>query len=187
MNIYRFDEQKMEWQLIQLNECSILGLDKRGKLHIGESAKMPLAWLSSYADGYGKVRWAIIPTPESPFRLNGLPMFSLHVLSERDELSYDGQRLYFTYEQPPAVVTCAPQEGDPPIFCPRCKDVVEGPAVKCPGSCGLWYHERAGRNCWSYDEKCSVCGRPTAEGLTWKPAPILPKVKWRNRRHEQTT
>lgn len=184
MNIYNYNKKKCEWQLILLTESTNIGIDQRGELIIGATVKTNLAYLMHYKDTNGKLRSVIMPYPGTNWKLNGMRPFSLHVLQDRDELSFNGQKLYFTYEQPAQVVTFEARKGDPPIFCPRCKDIVSGKAVKCPGSCGLWYHQSEERRCWTYDPKCIVCGHPTCAGLSWKPAPVPQKVKWRKRRHE---
>ncbi|MFQ6113212.1 MAG: hypothetical protein ACE5NG_03880 [bacterium] len=183
MNIYKYNQKQNDWQLIPVSKSREIGLDKQGEFTVGSTVQKPVASLMAYKDSHGKHRCAIIPYPDSDWKLNGLCPFSLHVLQDRDELSYNGQKLYFTYEQPAKVKTYKAKKEKPPIFCPRCKDTVAGPAVRCPGSCGLWYHQSQERECWTYDSKCIVCGHPTSEGLCWKPAPVPQKIKWRNRRH----
>jgi len=169
MNFYQYNQEKVEWQLMPLSESSKLGLDKDGRLKVGSGIQTTFGQIIRY-DTNGKVRWALIPIPTKRLKINGSPAFSLTILSDKDEICHQGQKMYFTQEQPARVVDFLPEKGQAVIFCPRCKLVISGgKAVLCP-KCRLWYHEQDERKCWSYDARC-VCGHPTARGLSWKPAP----------------
>jgi len=190
MNVYQFDREKSDWQLLSLSgSTEKLGLDNQGRFTVGPSVDKILAQLLPFNDSYGRQRWAMIPagTKIDTLHLNGMIPFALHILQDRDELSTGGQRLYFTTGQPAEIEVFEPLPDQPSLSCPRCKDSIEAgnEVVKCPG-CGLWYHESAKLelNCWSYDAQC-VCGYPTKNDGAWKPSPLHPKIKLRVRRNEQ--
>ena len=63
-------------------------------------------------------------------------------------------------------------EEDATGCCPRCKQGLTAgqPAVKCPG-CGVWHHQSDELPCWTYAERCAICGGSTAldAGFSWTP------------------
>ena len=116
--------------------------------------------------------WALIDPGGSGFRVNSRALSAgLCVLADRDEIQDgDGIQYFFTTESPAAV-----QEfptSDHPVFCGRCRlqIVASAKAVRCPG-CGIWYDESADLPCWTYSDKCTFCGHPTAldSGFSWTP------------------
>lgn len=170
-----------------MGDATEIGLNKKAELTIGAALVTRLAYLLPYRDLYDKRRCAVIPYPSSALKINGMQAFSLQILQDKDEISFNGEQIYFTYETRAQVVVFEPRDGEAAIFCARCKGIVQGEAVKCPGSCGLWYHESAkGRQqCWSYDAKCIACGHPTGRGLSWKPSPGTPSSRVRGERRVQ--
>jgi len=181
LNSYEYDHKKNDWQLLPLEENCAVGLNNSGSLTVGSSAKKIFAYLISGKRMKDRQMLSMLTTKKADtlFKLNGISPFSLSVIRDRDEISYNGQRLYFTEEQ---VAKIELKQDDSVIFCPRCKDIIKPKTevVRCPG-CGLLYHESQKSNCWSYDTQC-ICGHATKFELSWKPPTIAPEINWRNRR-----
>lgn len=183
MNFYTYDHKKNDWQFLSLEENCVVGLNNLGSLTVGSSAKKVFAYLVLSKGMNDKQTLSMLTTKNmnAMFKLNGVSPFSLSVIRDKDEISYDGQRLYFTEEQ---VAKIEVKQDDSVIFCPRCKDVIKPntEVVRCPG-CGLLYHEsqKEDKNCWSYDSRC-ICGHTTKFELSWKPPIVVPRTNWRNRR-----
>ena len=106
---------------------------------------------------------------DGPVTINGVAALSFRILEDRDEIRVGDEILYFSTEGPAEVVPFPDQEAQ--VLCGRCKGEMRGgeAPVRCPG-CGAWHHETAKLSCWTYDETCSSCGRPTA-GFSWQPEP----------------
>jgi hypothetical protein len=131
--------------------------------------------LKRFKNSAGADEWLLI-TPPGVVRVNGvLDRVGLRLLQDKDEVHIRGfHPLYFSTERLPQVETFPGAEH--PVHCPRCREVVEpgSAAVCCPGpACRTWYHQRSDRECWTYSDKCSLCGQPTAlnVGYRWVPAP----------------
>jgi hypothetical protein len=184
LNLYEYKNKKNDWQLQSLEENGVVGLNNSDLLTVGPSAKKVFAYLissRSIINDKQMLSMLTIKNTDTLFKLNGITPFSLSVIRDRDEISYNGQRLYFIEEQ---VAKIELKKDDSVVFCPRCKDVIKPntEVVRCPG-CGLLYHEseKEGKNCWSYDAHC-ICGHNTKFELSWKPPTIAPRINWRNRR-----
>jgi hypothetical protein len=183
LNLYAYDQNKNDWQLLPLEENCAVGLNDSGSLTVGSSAKKVFAYLVSSKGTTDRQMLSMLTTKntDTMFKLNGIPPFSLSVIRDKDEISYNGQRLYFTEEQ---VAKIELKQDDSVIFCPRCKDVIKQKTevVRCPG-CGLLYHEseEEDKKCWSYDTRC-ICSHTTKFELIWKPPTIAPRINWRKRR-----
>jgi hypothetical protein len=106
--------------------------------------------------------FALVVRPAHAARVNGVVLQNgMRMLRDRDSIQLgDRSPVYFSSEQQPTVEPLP--ESDQPLFCPRCKAVIEtgSPAVRCV-SCGSWYHQTDDFPCWTYSESC-VCGHPTA-------------------------
>ncbi|KYK22071.1 hypothetical protein AYK24_02780 [Thermoplasmatales archaeon SG8-52-4] len=183
MNLYAYEHKKNDWQLLLLQNNCVVGLNKTGSLTVGSSVRKIFAYLVSPRGMNDSqiLSMLTINNTDTIFKLNGISPFSLSVIRDKDEISYNGQRLYFTEEQ---VAKIELKQNDTVIFCPRCKDLIKKmtEVVRCP-ACGLLYHEsqKEAKNCWSYDSRC-ICGHPTKFELSWKPPTIGPRINWRNRR-----
>lgn len=183
MNLYAYDYEKNDWQLLSLEKNCVVGLNNSGLLTVSSSAKKILAHLISCKGFNDKQMLSMLTAKntDATIKLNGITPFSVSVIRDKDEISYNGQRLYFTEEQ---VAKIELKQDESVIFCPRCKDVIEPntEVVRCPG-CGLLYHEseKEGKNCWSYDSRC-ICGHSTKFELSWKPLTIALRINWKNRR-----
>src|SRR5690349_10498961 len=106
--------------------------------------------------------WALILAPESRVLVNGRAVLAgLVVLGERDEIRIGGTQLFFSMETLAVLDEFPPQERT--VFCGRCRQpiIAGSPAVRCPG-CNVWYNQSADLPCWTYTDKCSFCGHPTA-------------------------
>ncbi|MHA2327178.1 MAG: hypothetical protein ACXACR_01545 [Candidatus Hodarchaeales archaeon] len=183
MNLYAYDHKKNDWQLLLVNDNCVVGLNNIGSLTVGSSVKKIFAYLVSCKGMNDRqiLSMLTIKNADTLFKLNGFSPFSISVIRDKDEISYNGQRLYFIEEQ---IAEIELKQGDSVIFCARCKDIIEPKTevVRCPG-CGLLYHEsqKEGKNCWSYDSRC-ICGHTTQFELSWKPPIIAPRKNWRDRR-----
>lgn len=137
----------------------------------GNAAMRPGAARLIRADAGGASVWALIVSAGSGIRVNscGVPA-GLRVLADRDEIRVGAEASYFSSETLAAV---EPFPGaDRPTYCGRCRQPIEvgSPAVRCAG-CGIWYHQGADLPCYTYAEKCTFCGHPTAldSGFAWVP------------------
>lgn len=131
-----------------------------------EGEAIELAGLRLTATGKG---WLLLAEPEVRVRINGVKIPGLvRVLTDQDEISIGGGRMYFSSERLAAAV---PHHGAS-VVCPRCKQAVkEGDlSVKCPG-CGAVHHQSEDFPCWTYADTCTLCPRPTALdcGYQWTP------------------
>jgi len=119
--------------------------------------------------GQGDTEAWLLVGPETS-RVNGLPLLAgIRILQDRDELLLGGRRAFFSGERL-AVVEPFPG-ADRPIFCPRCKQVLQphSPAVQCP-QCRVWHHSGE-LQCWAYTNRCALCDQPTdlSAGFRWTP------------------
>jgi hypothetical protein len=125
------------------------------------------------AEGAGpSPTWALLAGPSATLRVNGQPLvLGIRVLRDRDEISFDGHRGFFSTEELAQIV---PFPGLPqPAFCPRCKQKMETGdlAVVCP-HCRAWHHQSEKYPCWTYGGTCALCQvQSTAldAGYTWTP------------------
>ncbi len=136
----------------------------------------------------GVPQWVLLCGADAQVRHNGVEMLlGLALLRDRDEVVLQrdylqgaddcrvevSNRFYFSTEQL-AEVVAAPAGLS--TKCPRCKMVLATGdlAVRCP-SCGAWHHQREGRPCWTYTDRCAVCHRQETalDGqLPWTPAEL---------------
>ncbi|MGD0293340.1 MAG: hypothetical protein ABSB30_05755 [Terracidiphilus sp.] len=124
-------------------------------------------------DKSGMPAWALIASHNAGVRVNSRGVTAgLCVLSDRDEIRIGNGSQYFFSTETPATVVPFPG-ADRTVYCGRCREPIEAgaPAVRCPNpSCGIWYNESAELPCWTYSDKCSFCGYPTADaGFSWTP------------------
>ncbi len=121
------------------------------------------------ADADGSRVWALVASRNSDVRVNGRTVLGgLCLLADRDEIRTDGGVQYsFSTE----TVAEFPSS-DRPVFCGRCRQQIDvgSPAVCCPG-CGVWYNQSTDLPCFTYANKCTFCGHPTAldAGFSWIP------------------
>lgn len=118
--------------------------------------------------------WLLLPR-DAQTRVNGSAVpATIRLLRDRDEISgVSTEPAYFSTERLAEIVPM-PDLGRA-VVCPRCRTAIEPaqPAVECPG-CGLFHHETAEKNCWSYAPACGSCPRPTGEvGYQWTPEGLL--------------
>ncbi|MGD0736454.1 MAG: hypothetical protein ABR976_14970 [Terracidiphilus sp.] len=123
------------------------------------------------ADAAGLQAWALIASPDSGVRVNSRVVpAGLCVLADRDEIRV-GNDIHFFSTETLAAVEEFP-EAKRAAFCGRCRQQIESGslAVCCP-TCGVWYNQSADLPCWTYSEKCTFCGHPTAldSGFAWTP------------------
>lgn len=115
--------------------------------------------------------WAVLCGEDAELWVNGgWVRIGLRMLRHMDEVRLGGGApFYFSTERIAEVERYA--RDDAPR-CPRCSHAIEkGEAsVRCP-SCGVVFHQRDKRPCWTYAETCALCDQPTAldAGLRWSP------------------
>jgi hypothetical protein len=90
---------------------------------------------------------------------------------DRDEILLHGVgRCYFSTETLARIEPLSEESATG--CCPRCKQGMTAgePAVRCPG-CGVWHHQSDELPCWTYAERCAICGGSTAldAGFSWTP------------------
>ena len=126
-------------------------------------------------DARDRSSWFLIAPPQEPIAINGFPLLGgLHLMDDRDELRVpNGASLCFSTEMPARVIPLPVKHQ--PMSCPRCRQRIEpeSAAVRCP-QCGIWHHQRAGLECWTYAPTCALCPQPTALdfGFRWTPAEL---------------
>ncbi|MGA7342134.1 MAG: hypothetical protein WBE72_03280 [Terracidiphilus sp.] len=123
------------------------------------------------AEALGTGVWALIARPDSDVRVNSRAVpAGLCVLTDRDEIRVGGEVQYFSTETLAAVEAFPGSERA--MFCGRCRQQIEAgsQAVHCP-NCGVWYNQSGDLPCWTYSDKCTFCGHPTAldAGFAWTP------------------
>jgi hypothetical protein len=95
----------------------------------------------------------------------------LAVVRDRDEFFVAGGGSRFFSTETLARVEAFPGSAHP-LFCPRCKQLVESqaPAVRCP-QCRVWHHQAEELSCWTYAPTCGACPQLTdlAAGFQWTP------------------
>lgn len=133
------------------------------------------------AEVEGRGNWLVLSRPSIRLMINGrFTPGGIRVLRDRDEVVFEGARLYFSAEER-AIIVPFPAAADAgpgrETRCARCKDPIRGdsPAVKCP-YCSAWHHqdEGADRPCWTYAATCANC-RQTAgfqQEYQWTPATL---------------
>lgn len=175
MLVYILDKKKKIWCGFTIKNTINIGLKSKNEFSINVGKQRELGQFIQVSDSYKKQKTVLLLKQNCGIKLNGMLPFSLTVLRHKDELSYQGQKIYFSTEHPIQVVKFD-KKRDGKVNCPRCKDKIEGESVQCP-RCKLWFHESEGdRQCWSYDKKC-LCGYPTDAKTVWKPNPVKLKPK----------
>jgi hypothetical protein len=123
------------------------------------------------ANPEGRAAWTMIASSGADVRVNSRTVpAGLRVLADRDEIRVGNDVLYFSTERL-AAIEAFPVAGRV-VFCGRCRQQIDpgSPAVCCP-SCGIWYNQSPDLPCWTYSDKCTFCGHPTAldAGFAWTP------------------
>jgi hypothetical protein len=120
----------------------------------------------------GADAWVLLAGRATDVRVNGADLvLGIRALRDKDEVSVDGHRLFFSTEQL-ACVTPFPGS-EQPAFCPRCKQRLERAdlAVKCP-RCHAWHHQCQKFSCWTYESTCALCQHQLTAldaGYSWTP------------------
>jgi len=120
----------------------------------------------------GSSGWLLVTTKGCRARVSGKSVATgIRRLVDRDEILLHGLgRCYFSTETLARIEPLS--EEDATGCCPRCKQGLTAgqPAVKCPG-CGVWHHQSDELPCWTYAERCAICGGSTAldSGFSWTP------------------
>ena len=120
----------------------------------------------------GTPGWLLVTTKGCRARVSGKSVATgIRRLMDRDEILLHGVgRCYFSTESLARVDTLSEETATG--CCPRCKQGMTAgqPAVKCP-SCGVWHHQSEELPCWTYPERCAICGASTAldAGFSWTP------------------
>lgn len=120
--------------------------------------------------------WTLLAGQNAAVRLNGDPLLlGMAVLRDRDALLVPapeggGQRFFFSTEK---LAQVQPFPKSSAACCPRCKQNIDpdSPAVQCP-LCGVWHHQRPGKECWCYAERCGACQKQLTSldaGYRWTP------------------
>ena len=125
----------------------------------------------------GDVNWFILSASPRGVAVNGIPLLTgVHFLCDGDEIRVEGRGTYYFSAEREA----RPQEfraDEHPsgsVHCPRCqRPIANGETcVRCP-RCGVLYHHLPddGYPCWTYADRCSICGNATeiGGGPEWTP------------------
>jgi hypothetical protein len=199
MVLWVLDEQGV-WVPVELKgatqQVGIAGIT----VEVSSDIVTPVALLYPWRDRHGTTRYVLFPArAQHPAKIsvNGYPLLDLMVLGDQAAITFTtaGQRCrtYFSTEARPQTVSYQPAQpgatSPQPVVCMRCKGKIEpGHAVVQCSRCSLWYHQMEGRPCWTYDQRCAGCQRPTTMEYAWAPAPVRHGTKAsRNRESVGTT
>ena len=166
------------WRATSLSRESCALTLASGGLRLGAPARGPalatsvVSILAAALPGARPV-WTLLAGPQCMVRINAQPLgLGIRVLRDRDEISFAGQRCFFSTEEFARIV---PFSGlaQPAAHCPRCKQRMEPgePAVACP-HCRAWHHQSEKYPCWTYATTCALCQiQSTAldAGYSWTP------------------
>jgi hypothetical protein len=117
------------------------------------------------------MHWVLLSPMASEVSINGWRMQSgIRALRDRDEIRLGAARFFYSSERLAHVEPLPPM--DRPVMCARCKQVIATgtPAVQCP-QFGIWTHQSAEYECWTYAPTCPLCSQVTAldAGYAWTP------------------
>jgi hypothetical protein len=170
-------DEGLAWATIPLeDEAFALTGDATAPLRLRKRSPGSERVLVLRASANGKEQWVLVSAGKShEIRINGTPLLAgMRVLRNRDEILFNGERMFFSTERLARVVPF-PGAGKP-VFCARCKtEIAEGsPAVRCPNpKCGVWHHQAPEHElpCWTYNDVCAMCDQPTDldVGFRWSP------------------
>jgi hypothetical protein len=116
--------------------------------------------------------WLLVTTKGCRARVSGKSVATgIRRLVDRDEILLHGVgRCYFSTETLARIEPLSEESATG--CCPRCKQGMTAgeAAVRCPG-CGVWHHQSDELPCWTYAERCAICGGSTAldAGFSWTP------------------
>jgi len=167
-------EESTHWRVFPLNPAATIAV-----------SVMPPREVEAPAEGVVLLRagvaapgaWVMIADRSHEIRINGLFLpTGIRRLFDRDEIRVDRMAPMFFSTEELAAITEFPG-AERKIFCPRCKqEIARGDAaVKCPSvHCGVWYHQSPELSCWTYSDKCALCGQATSleAGYAWCPGEI---------------
>jgi hypothetical protein len=164
--IWTHCEQNRCWQPFPLNG-EIVGItgDPREPVVRGKAGAVIIV-----PGPLGGAAWALLCSPGVEVFVNGDPVvLGIRMLMDRDSIRLrGGECVFFSTESLARIV---PYSGARAIPCARCKtDIAPGTlAVRC--QCGAWHHQEGALACFTYDQKCANCDRPTAMngGYLWSP------------------
>ncbi len=163
------------WKLVAIGDSPVRLASPSGDSSEGARGGIApaLATAVSFLEN-GRRRLALVLPPGAAAAINGQPSLAVTVLADRDEITVEKNRVYFSAHSPtePEIFV---QKGWQ-VCCPRCASELQpgDTVVGCP-ACLALHHEgpvaggrQEDRRCWSYDPKCASCGR-LREQLTWSP------------------
>jgi hypothetical protein len=112
----------------------------------------------------GRVAWVLLVADTGKVRVNGRSVPTrIRVLRDQDEIRVGAERFFFSAEERAQV--CGFSGDGQSASCPRCKQPLHRGdlSVRCPGTrCGVSYHQSEVLPCWTYADRCALCGYPTA-------------------------
>jgi hypothetical protein len=163
-----------DWNVLSLNGADVdltalLSGEKPRPENGAEAAPRALLLREPSAGSSG---WLLVTTKGCRARVSGMSVATgIRRLSDRDEILLHGLgRCYFSTETLARIEPLSEEAATG--CCPRCKQgmTVGQPAVRCPG-CGVWHHQSNELPCWTYAERCAICGGSTAldAGFSWTP------------------
>ncbi|MFH1681958.1 MAG: hypothetical protein ABIH26_15120, partial [Candidatus Eisenbacteria bacterium] len=149
------------------------GLTACGTVLTSGDSGGPATWL-------GEEVWLLLSARRAGVLVNGLPLLAgIRLLDDRDEIRVSGSGTYYFSSE--RAVRPETFRSDPDasgfVRCPRClRGIREGDLyVRCP-RCGVLHHHlpEDGYPCWTYTDRCAVCGRSTAltDEPEWSPDEI---------------
>jgi hypothetical protein len=118
--------------------------------------------------------WVLVGPP-AVCRINGERVATgMKRLEHKDEIVIGASQTTLLYSSEAIATITAHVSGSDPAVCPRCRLPIDdgAPVVACP-SCRVAHHqdETNALPCWTYSDKCAICGHSTAlnTGYTWPP------------------
>jgi len=179
-------DNTVDWLMVVLNEAKGIGLvDTVPECRAVDDPENCLQLIPTFDDSKSAC-FLIVRGGGALVYRNGLPLLSMTVLHDRDEISFGPlpeNRFYYSSENPGQIVSF--HEGKTPVFCALSKtEIKEGmPAVRC--ECGLWFVQTPELQAYSYADTCIGCGRPTSMECVWKPQPVRKQCSFDMDRYRQ--
>jgi hypothetical protein len=165
-----YENEAGHWTLAFLREAAVALGSASGVLldseHAGGASALLLRSRIATTE-----QWLLMNVSLQPLSVNGEVLRTgIRALNNRDEICGKGiGRIFFATERLAAIEAFPGSERE--HLCPRCRlGIVAGtPTIRCV-SCGTAFHQDVAQDlcCFTYGEKCPLCGNPTVLSETYR-------------------
>ena len=121
-------------------------------------------------------QWYLMNVSLEPLSINGEAIRTgIRALNNRDEIRSQVGRMFFATDCLATIEIFPGSERE--LLCPRCQLAISAgtPTIRCT-NCRTIFHQDAGQDlcCYTYGEKCPLCGNPTdlAESYRFQPGEL---------------